>query len=148
MISDKLKIYGDSTKAELVRVLVKKCSEKLCIDVQDTKVYLPECSENFSQENDAWCYVVDYKDSSKLPDNTKMITCSLSDSRADVVALNIQKRTHSVCFELLNGNFMSRIFIPLTSEHTPATVLLSCGVLILWSTDTERIVETINELLK
>ncbi len=148
MITDKLTIYGENSKAELVRKLLLQCSEKLSISVADTVVCLDDSFEEALESTDAQHLVIDYKYVEKLIEKDRAFTYSLSDSRADVAALNIQQRTHSVCFELLNGSFMSRIFIPLTNEHTPYTVIVTCCVLILWSVPAEKIVETINELLK
>ncbi len=148
MITEKLKIYGEKSKARLVSELLHKCSEKLTLSISQTQVFLPDCSEVFVQNGITHNLILDYKDAGKLAENTQHFTYSLTDSRADVTALNVQQREHCVCFELLKGSFMSRVFIPHSSEHTPETVLVVCSVLFMWSVSAEQIVEVINELLK
>ena len=148
MITDKLTIYGEISNAQLVSDLVTKCASKLEISASGTLA----CFENFFEESildrEVEHLVLDCKDAEKIEFTGDVFSYSFSDSRADVRALNLQQREHTVCFELLCGSFMSRIFIPLTSAHTPQTVLVACCVLLCWSPSAEKIVETINELLK
>lgn len=148
MITDKLTICGESSQAQLISDLVAKCSLKLGIPALDTLACFEGCFDEAFLSQEAECLVLDCKDAEKLELMSEAFTYSFSDSRAGVRALNIQQRERTMCFELLCGSFMSRIFIPYTSVHTPQTVLVACCVLLCWSDCAEKIVETINELLK
>lgn len=148
MITDKLTIYGDKEKAQLVSALAEKCADALSLEGVKTQVYLHPLSDEITGEIDAECVIVEYKDKEAVPEGVRCVTYSLSDSRADAAALNIQNREHSSCFELLHQVFMSRIFIPHTSEYTPEQVLVCAAVLLSTGASADKIVTTINELLK
>ncbi len=148
MITEKLTIYGDKENKECIMTLLEKCAQVLSPESMSVKVHTDTMTEEFSVSSDAQCVVLDYKDKGKLPEGVRSVTYSLTDSRSDVTALNIQSREQSVCFELLHKVFMSRIFIPHTRGLTPKQVLISSAVLLSMGVPAEKVVETINEILK
>ncbi len=147
MITDKLTIYGDKENKECIEVLLVKCAQVLSLEDADVQVYTEAFPEGASSSK-ALCVVLDYKDKEQLSEGVKSVTYSVSDSRSDVMALNIQKREQSVCFELLHKTYMSRIFIPHTRRYTPKQILICSAVLLSLGVSAEKIVDTINEILK
>ncbi len=148
MITEKLTIYGDKENKECIMTLLEKCAQVLSPESMSVQVLTDTLPEDFCVSSDTQCVVLDYKDKEKLPEGVGVTTYSLSDSKSDVMALNIQNREQSVCFELLYKMFMSRVFIPHTRGYTPKQVLISSAVLLALGVPAEKIVETINEILK
>ncbi|MBQ8001451.1 MAG: hypothetical protein IJ298_09710 [Ruminococcus sp.] len=148
MITDKLTIYGDKENKECISALVERCAQVLGAESFSTQVYTEPLSEDISFDKDAQCVVVEYNDKDKVPERVRCVTYSFSDNRSDVMALNLQHREYSDCFELLHKVFMSRIFIPHTSGYTPKQALICAAILLSSGVSAERIVETINEILK
>lgn len=148
MITDKLTIYGDKENKECILSLVEKCSRVISPECEGAQVFTQGCSEELLKGADSPCVILEYKDKASVAENVKCITYSLSDSRADVTALNVQNREHSVCFELLHNVFMSRVFIPNTSGYTPLQVLICSAVLLSAGVSAQQIVETLNDILK
>lgn len=148
MITEKLTIYGDKESKECIMTILEKCTRVLSQELIKVQVYTDTLPEDFSVSSDAQCVVLDYKDKEKLPEGVRCVTYSLTDSKSDVMALNVQTREQSVCFELLHRTFMSRIFIPHNRGCTPKQVLISSAVLMSMGVSAEKIVETVNEILK
>ncbi len=147
MITDKLTIYGDKENKERIEALLMKCTQILSLEWTDTQVYTDSLPESVTLSV-ARNTVLEYKEKERLSEGVKYVTYSMSDSRSDVTALNVQNREQSVCFELLHKSYMSRIFIPHTREYTPKQILICSAVLLSMGVTAEKIVETINEILK
>lgn len=148
MITDKITVYGEKQEAEIICDLLKKCITQSEGEFTPVDVYLWETSglsENFDSEK---IHVVPYNMKGQLPEKSTTVTYSDADSSADVSTLNLQKRKDSLCFELLCGVFMSRIFIPDESEYTQRQVLVCASVLYALGMPMKKVVSLINESLK
>lgn len=74
----------------------------------------------------------------------KTYTYSVGQSNADICGFNFQKREISRSLELLSGNFMGRVNIPVNSEFTEASVLYCSAGLIAAGFTLAEILKAIN----
>ncbi len=146
MITDKLTIFGDSEDVTAVCDLICKCSQLLDVQLCECIVYIGDVSEPCKASADK-AVIVPYEYKDKITQG-RVMTYSATQTAADVASLNLQKRENALCFEVLSGAQMSRVFIPYNTNCTQSQVLVCAGVLCASGVSVNKAVETINSILK
>ncbi len=146
MITDKLTIFGDREDVTNICDLLEKCAQSLGVELADTVLYAQEILECAHYSQDV-CVILPYALKDKISGG-KMLTYSEKESAADVTLLNLQKREANMCFEVLSGASMSRVFVPYGSGYTSEQVLACVSVLCAWGASVSGAVSKINSILK
>ncbi len=146
MITDKLTIFGDREDVTNICDLLSECTCALGLEARDTVLYMSEDSRSASYP-DSVCVVLPYEIKDKISGG-RVLTYSEKESSADVTLLNLQKRDTSLCFEVLSGTSMSRVFVPYGKDYTTAQVLACVSVLCAWGGSVNEVVSKINSILK
>lgn len=147
MITDNITVFGDRENVRDICDLLAKCTDTLQVEVTPATVYAQKITEQREHGEDE-CVIFPYESRDKISCKGKVLTYSLENSTADVAALNLQKRETSICFEVLCGASMSRIFIPLSSSYTQEQVLVCACVLCAFGVAVDKAVFTLNEIIK
>lgn len=148
MITDKLTIFGDREDVTRICDLINKCAGTLEVKGNEVVAFVEDVPE---QEGDSFggsSLVIPFEVRDKVVSEGGIVTFSETENSADVSSLNLQQRTHNLCFEVLSGTFMSRVFIPNESNYTPRQVLVCVSILSAWNVDVDKIIPVINESLK
>ncbi len=146
MITDKLTVFGDEADVTNICDLTAKCTDSIGFEPLKTVLYTAEDAESATHPDDV-CVILPYalKD---IVNGGRVLTYSESVSAADVTLLNLQKREANVCFEVLSGTSMSRVFVPFHSGYTSKQVLACVSVLCAWGASVSHAVSAINSILK
>ncbi len=148
MITDKITVYGEKENALNICGLLTKCTEDFDVPDVHLDVYLWDSEKEISASDKEKIAVIPFEERESVPKGVKFVTYSDTDSRADVSALNVQKRESALCFEILSTAFMSRVFIPYTEKYTLQQVLVCASVLFALGMPAAQAVSLINETLK
>ncbi len=148
MITDKITVYGHKQEAEVICDLLSKCLPFSESDTDGAYVYLSGASFNPQNCDDKKPVIIPFDVKNEFSHIEGVVTYSDVDSSADVCAINPQKRKDSMCFEILCGVFMSRVFIPQKSEYTLRQVLVCASVLYALGVPMKKVVSLLNESLK
>lgn len=143
--------FCSNTESEDVRNisdLLLKCGEKSQIPEVSLYVYLWDADREMHTGDETMPVVLPYEERECVPKNIKTVTYSDTDSRADLSALNVQRRESALCFEILGTASMSRVFIPYTKKYTVQQVLVCASVLYARGVPVKQAVSLINETLK
>lgn len=148
MITDKITVFGEKQEAMSICDLLNKCTIQTDVVPTPVELYLWEGAQKADNSGKAAIQVVPYDMRGDFPQGAGIVTYSDVDNSADISAVNPQKRETSLCFEILCGVFMSRVFIPDTSEYTQRQVLACASVLYAMGVPMKKVVSLINESLK
>lgn len=148
MITDKLTIHGEKDDVQNICDLLMKCTKETELSNTPLEVYLKNGEYNDFAENEEKILIVPFEMQESIPKGIKLITYSLQDSLADISSLNVQKRSDALCFEILCGAFMNRVFIPYKCNYTQLQVLVCASILYAWGVPMQKVVSLINESLK
>ncbi len=146
MITDKLTIFGDREDVTNICDLLSKCSCDLELEAKDTALYVSEVP-SVADYPEGVCVVLPYE-FREMVSGGRITTFSEKDSNADVTLLNLQKRKSALCFEVLCGTSMSRVFVPYDKGHTCSQVLACVSVLCARGVSVNDAVSKINSILK
>lgn len=147
MITDKITFFGEKENVRDICDLLSKCVEVLQVEITPATVYTQTVSQ-YKEYGEGECVIFPYEDKEKISCKGRCVTYSLANSMAEVAALNLQKRETSICFEVLCGASMSRVFIPYTSHYTQEQVLICACVLCAFRVPVDKAVFTLNEIIK
>lgn len=148
MITDKLTICGEKDDVQNICDLLAKCTKEMELPKVKLEVYLQNSKCEFLAENKDKILILPFEMKESAPKDTKLITYSLQNSLADISSLNVQKRSDTLCFEILCGAFMNRVFIPYKCKFTQLQVLVCASILHAWELPMKKVVSLLNEFLK
>ena len=148
MVTEKITVHGENDSVLNICDLLSKCTVNADVCDMSLDVYLPLWDREIPLAQKDSMLVVPLEMKEKVPDGVSFVTYSDSDSAADVSSLNVQRRESSVCFELLCGDFMNRVFIPHKEKYTQSQVLVCASILYALGVPLKQAVSLINESLK
>lgn len=76
------------------------------------------------------------------------VTYSAKDNSADIVAINVQKHTGYVSFELMSAEHMGRVFIDNSKNIDVDSVLMAASVMYAAGVPLKNVISVINSILK
>lgn len=76
------------------------------------------------------------------------VTYSAKDNSADIVAINVQKHTGYISFELMSAEHMGRVFIDNSKHIDVDSVLMAASVMYAAGIPLKNIISVINSILK
>ena len=148
MITDKLTIYGEKDDVLSICDLLTLCTKETELSPAHMDVYLNSNSKEPIAEGKDKILIIPFEMMGDIPKGMRCITYSSNDNSADVSSVNVQERSSALCFEILCGDFMNRVFIPYSAEYTQYQVLVCASVLYGFGVPMQKVVSLINESLK
>ena len=76
------------------------------------------------------------------------VTYSADDNSADIVAINVQKHTDYISFELMSADHMGRVFIDNSKNISAADVLVVAAVMYAAGVPLKSVISAVNSILK
>lgn len=146
MITDKLTVYGGEEDVTNICDLTAKCTKSMGLEPLKTVLYTAEDAGCTTHPDDV-CVVLPHELKDTI-NGGRVLTFSEGVSMADVTLLNLQKRDTSICFEVLSGTSMSRVFVPFECGYTSKQVLACVSTLCAWGASVNCAVSAINSILK
>lgn len=77
-----------------------------------------------------------------------IVTYSADDNSADIVAVNLQKHTGYISFELMSSEHMGRVFIDNSKNISVSDVLVVASVMYAAGVPLKNIISAVNSILK
>lgn len=136
--------HGKDVNREEAEKLIELCFAKL--NSEHTPCEILTTSENSRQITGYMVVCPMGLELSGVP--AGCVTYSAEDNSADIVAINVQKHTGYVSFELMSAEHMGRVFIDNSKHIEVESVLMAAAVMYAAGNPLKNVISVINSILK
>lgn len=136
--------HGEDVKKEKAEKLLKLCFKKLQPDNAPCEILT--ASDNNTEVTGYIAVCPAGLELSGAP--AGCVTYSAKDNSADIVAINVQKHTGYVSFELMSAEHMGRVFIDNSKNINADSVLAAAAVMYASGVPLKDVISVINSILK
>ena len=144
MTAEIMVFHGEDVNREEAEKLLGLCLKKL--QLENTACEIFDASEN---NKEVTGHMVVCPVGLKLSGTPAgCVTYSAKDNSADIVAINVQKHTGYISFELMSAEHMGRVFIDDSKHIEVDSVLMAAAVMYAAGVPLKNVISAINSILK
>lgn len=144
MVAGILVFRGENVNREQAEKLLELCTAKLLPDHPPFEILSD--SEKGAEPDDR--LIVRPAELRGAGGESGGVTYSSKDNSADIVAINLQKHSGYVSFELMSAEHMGRVFIDNSKKVGAETVLMAAAVLYAMGLPLKNVISALNSILK
>ena len=144
MTAEIVVFYGEEVNIEQAKKLHQLCADKLLQNYPLCDILITWDKTKDVTGKKVVCPV----DVRLLGSPAGRVTYSADDNSADIVAINVQKHTDYISFELMSADHMGRVFIDNSKNISAADVLVVAAVMYAAGVPLKRVISAVNSILK
>lgn len=144
MVAGILVFSDGNVNREQAEKLLELCTVKLMPDHPPFEIFAAEDGSDIAGR----LVVCPVEFKSKAAAAQRCVTYSAKDNSADIVAINLQRHTGYVSFELMSAEHMGRVFIDNSKGIDAEAVLMAAAVMYAMGAPLKNVISVINSILK